>query len=193
MALDVVESGQLEVIPGVTKRCSKCGEVKEVGEFYRIPARSDGLDYECKECRRKQSSRMFSGRNSMTKKEIKSFKRVRYFDGNELKQCKKCKQWLPETDYYKDSREPDGLKIQCKWCRDIAHADYTEKHRKELVFYNKIYRLSHPEWHKEQMTKAAIKNFFGIDAVNAGHIPIDMIELKREHLMLVRSIREEYK
>lgn len=50
MALDMVESGQLDVIPGVTKRCSKCGEVKEVGEFYKEKRNLNGIKSECKRC-----------------------------------------------------------------------------------------------------------------------------------------------
>lgn len=35
------------------KRCSKCGEVKERGEFHRDRARKDGARGDCKDCRNK--------------------------------------------------------------------------------------------------------------------------------------------
>lgn len=33
-----------------TKKCNKCGEVKDVSLFYKNRSRSDGLDYQCKAC-----------------------------------------------------------------------------------------------------------------------------------------------
>lgn len=35
-----------------TKKCSKCGEVKGLGEFGKHAARKDGLDTRCKQCNR---------------------------------------------------------------------------------------------------------------------------------------------
>ena len=34
------------------KRCSKCGEVKPVGEFYKHKNRKDGLQSQCKQCQK---------------------------------------------------------------------------------------------------------------------------------------------
>ena len=41
-------------VPEGYKRCSKCGEVKPVGEFNKSRTERDGLQYYCKICRRKQ-------------------------------------------------------------------------------------------------------------------------------------------
>jgi hypothetical protein len=39
----------------VSKRCSKCGSAKPVGEFYPDPHHRDGLSSACKPCMRAQA------------------------------------------------------------------------------------------------------------------------------------------
>jgi len=39
-----------------TKKCSKCGETKPVGEFYKRSVSKDGLNYYCKECSKASAS-----------------------------------------------------------------------------------------------------------------------------------------
>ena len=40
-------------VPEGYKRCSKCGEIKQVGEFHTDNAAPDGLQYNCKTCCKK--------------------------------------------------------------------------------------------------------------------------------------------
>ncbi len=37
----------------ITKKCSKCGEVKDGTEFWNHPRTKDGLQAQCKDCQRK--------------------------------------------------------------------------------------------------------------------------------------------
>lgn len=39
-----------------------------------------------------------------------------YEDGIEYWECPTCKKWLPNTEYYGDSRTPNKLRSQCKAC-----------------------------------------------------------------------------
>ena len=41
----------------MTKKCSKCKEVKPVAEYYKRSASKDGLFYQCKTCKGKTSSK----------------------------------------------------------------------------------------------------------------------------------------
>ena len=43
-------------------------------------------------------------------------KEPQYEDGIEYWECSKCSRWLPNTEYYYDSRTGNGLKAQCKSC-----------------------------------------------------------------------------
>ena len=54
---------------------------------------------------------MGMGYNAIMKK-----KEPKTINGIKLWQCCTCKQWLPESEYYKDKRTPNGLKVQCKSC-----------------------------------------------------------------------------
>jgi len=43
-------------------------------------------------------------------------KEPRYGDGIEYWECSRCGKWLPNTEYYSDSRTGNGLKAQCRIC-----------------------------------------------------------------------------
>ncbi len=43
-------------------------------------------------------------------------KQPRCEDGIEYWECSKCHMWLPNTEYYTDTRTGNGLKGQCKKC-----------------------------------------------------------------------------
>lgn len=41
-----------------------------------------------------------------------------------MKQCTKCKQWKSRNEFHKKSTAKDGLKSQCKECRNQANREY---------------------------------------------------------------------
>lgn len=43
------------------KRCTKCGEVKSLGEFGKLKRAKDGLNYWCKPCNRNNASGWYAG------------------------------------------------------------------------------------------------------------------------------------
>ena len=45
------------------KRCTKCGEVKPVGEFNKRTGTKDGLDYQCIACRAKRRRKYRRNKN----------------------------------------------------------------------------------------------------------------------------------
>ena len=50
-----------------TKKCSKCGEVKELGEFHRCRTNPDGHHYHCKTCRRENETKSTHGKATKKK------------------------------------------------------------------------------------------------------------------------------
>jgi hypothetical protein len=84
-----------------TKRCSRCGEVKDESEFYVDSYKSSGLTSWCKECIREH------------KNQIKHIKQT--FMPN-TKQCTKCKRIKPISCFSLQSDKASGLKSQCKEC-----------------------------------------------------------------------------
>ena len=64
-----------------------------------------------------------------------------------MKQCSKCREWKPETEFYRDKRTKDGLKCQCKKC----HCETTvstrdkDKHRKSNMMFMRRLSENEPE------------------------------------------------
>ncbi len=81
-----------------TKKCTKCFEVKDFGEFYRQTSTKDGLTCQCKAC-------------TYTKK-IPKVKTIE--DG--MKKCSRCGDVKVIEFFSKHRREKDGLNNQCKVC-----------------------------------------------------------------------------
>jgi hypothetical protein len=57
----------------------------------------------------------------------------------EHKKCTICKEIKPISEFGKDSKSKDGLKGQCKKCKNKAHIEYQKKNRKRLNTYLKEY------------------------------------------------------
>ena len=154
-----------------TKRCSSCGEIKPVAEFYKDDNASDGLKSHCKACHRaKVNSRQKErreaakaeradelttttkvcpkcgrelpkeafGRHAKTRDGLQPMCREckgAILHGNRqqtpqtaegVKVCSKCGETKPTTDFYRDSKSPDGLQYWCKSCSSKNNAAHKE-------------------------------------------------------------------
>lgn len=96
---------QMEVIR--TKRCSRCGEVKDRSEFNKDRARRDGLTSECKSCRYKVQKELHKKRGD---KNIKNVEMVG------TKRCSKCGEVKNVREFNKDGTTKDGLHYLCRSC-----------------------------------------------------------------------------
>ena len=56
-----------------------------------------------------------------------------------MKQCSKCKQWLPISEFHKDGTRKDSLEHRCKQCRKIDYWGYKER----IKNYGRIYQQTH--------------------------------------------------
>lgn len=89
-----------------------------------------------------------------------------------MKKCTKCGNMKEESEYYKDSRRPDGLYSQCKECHKCnSSRNYREK-RKEKKKRIEEWREDNPGYFKEyfsrpeniaryRLTKKLNENFSG--------------------------------
>jgi hypothetical protein len=97
------------------KKCSICGEIKSLSEFYPYPQSKDGRRYNCKDCEKKRVKKWKDAKNPRPEK-------ARVPDG--YKQCSKCKEIKPTSEFYPDKRAKDGLMSWCKSCKKKdAHRD----------------------------------------------------------------------
>ena len=85
----------MEVVKGETKRCSKCKEVKPVGEFYRNRNMRDGRLSDCGACRLKtrqakyypqERAQQLSSKYGMT---VADYERMFYGQGGKCAICRK--------------------------------------------------------------------------------------------------------
>lgn len=90
------------------KKCSKCGETKNVSEFYK--GRGDGYASWCKQCQR------LYNRHNPQRIPFKAIALNNLATG--MKTCASCNQSKPlESAYYRDQSSRDGRDSWCKECR----------------------------------------------------------------------------
>lgn len=101
-----------------SKRCSKCGEVKQVADFYVNKRNSDGYTCNCKLCVRKQKKSYHRKLASRRKSEIPSIK---------TKRCPKCSKVKSVSEFFKSVGKVDGYATICKDCNRDSHANHSRK------------------------------------------------------------------
>ena len=102
------------------KQCSKCKKWKNESEFYERHKSKDGLDSWCKKCCLECASKYYKKGRATVKKYFRYAERHRVVKGVKEKRCRKCREWKPESEYYKKLKHKDGLAIWCKECADKA-------------------------------------------------------------------------
>ena len=88
-----------------TKKCSKCGEVKDAVEFYASKNKKAGLHSWCKKCIKISSAKLHA-------KHIKEYKGPTL----SVKTCGRCRQLLPAKEFSVDRLNKTGLRTWCKKC-----------------------------------------------------------------------------
>lgn len=91
-----------------TKRCSRCGEVKDYALFVKRSGRKSGLASQCRECEKERSRERrvrHRGRNAEKPK-----------DPDYRKTCPQCGVTKSSVDFHRDRSSKDGLQCYCKDC-----------------------------------------------------------------------------
>lgn len=100
-----------------TKRCSICGQIKVIEDFYKNLIYPDGFSHQCKSC---------------TKLSAKLWNKNHKYDPDPLivtKQCFNCEQEKPVNDFYRDRRKKDGYSTYCKPCYKLIFRKNTLENR----------------------------------------------------------------
>lgn len=92
-----------------TKRCSKCGEVKPMSEFYKDTRATDGRQSACKHCTYLDNAAR--ARRALAEKRAKA-----EAEQSMTKTCPKCGRELPRDAFYPKLEAKDGLQSWCKEC-----------------------------------------------------------------------------
>ena len=102
------------------KRCSKCKQIKDESEFSKNRSRQDGLRVWCKKCESEYAHKRYKKNRGPLKKYFRYEDRHRVVNGVEEKRCRRCKQWKPQSRFYRNRKHRDGLAVWCKECSDKA-------------------------------------------------------------------------
>jgi len=129
-----------------TKRCSRCGEEKPLGEFYKKNAhtekrgclckgctlaaakeRAEGLK-RCSVCRQVKPREEFGRSDRMGRllSVCKVCMEAARSEIAETKECARCGKMKPVFDFYADASRPDGRKRCCKECWNVAAGLYPD-------------------------------------------------------------------
>lgn len=66
------------------------------------------------------------------------------------KQCSKCKEWKPLSEFYHHSQTKDGYRPDCKICKQKQDRQYYHNNRKEILAKMAVYRKEHHAEIKDQ-------------------------------------------
>ena len=180
-----------------TKKCSKCGEVKAVSEFYKNKYIKDRFCNHCKKCMKQyyqsnkekvleQSKKYYQANNEKIKERQKQYRQA---NNEKMKQYNK--------QYYQANNEK--MKERQK--------QYRQANNEKMKQYNKQYRQANKEKIKEQrkqyrqddrnkLADSYIKDLIRNQTngmLKAKDIPQELIELKRNNIILKRKIKDNGK
>lgn len=122
-----------------TKKCTKCGDVKDTALFNRRLASKDGLESKCRECE-KELKREFRRKN-------RERNAGKLKDPNYHKTCFNCGVTKSSVDFSYNRSRKDGLSSMCKNCarKDIQsfykdNPDRRKKGRERLRMQREMTR-----------------------------------------------------
>ena len=117
----------------MVKRCSKCGEEKDLTEFAPRKGSRDGLRGQCRECHQPRRPGMECEECGVRKTFTEFYPTP---DGGYLPKCRpchgaptdprlceKCDEWVPLTGFHRRKEKGDGFGRVCKSCLGPADPD----------------------------------------------------------------------
>jgi hypothetical protein len=112
------------------KVCNQCGVLLPYDAFYKSPLYRDGVRSMCKTCFKANCKKYGSQYHEVTVTE---------------KRCHECGVVKPASAFGRRGGAPDGLRGQCKDCKDVhARADYALNPHKQKG-RNEKWRQAHPD------------------------------------------------
>lgn len=164
-----------------TKQCSKCGEVKPLDGFYKKSTVKSGITSHCKECIRRKSSEWAANNKDMHRSRSRAY-------------AASNRERLNAAAVARNKKNPDQVKAR--------RARYAESHPDKVKESKKKWQDEHIDRRREcnrarmsaQRRDLAdpyviAKLIKGV-RLNADQIPPDLIELKRQQLLMYRATKQ---
>lgn len=182
-----------------TKRCNVCKEYKSLEDFHLQTKSVDGRQHKCKSCaivyskKRHEQRRLKLNLGRPGDPRPNRRKIFQAEDGTWMKQCSKCKEILPETDFKRHSTTgllKDGitpyLYSRCLVCE--AEYQWNYYRQGDNIAKKKV----HSRKSKDKMNKLFFENLHGppIPESMIGYIQLLQAEVKEE--VRKRKNRERY-
>lgn len=117
------------VVAGEGKLCSKCGKMLPLEEFRKDKYQPNGLDYNCKTCRKSAAITNIAPKTILNSKNCHkdSFHSVKFnkdkrrnpiirVGDTDCLRCKSCEKIKPLSAFHKDKNNSHGHKNFCKEC-----------------------------------------------------------------------------
>ena len=144
----------------LSKKCSKCGEVKESNRFSNDKYCKDGLNSQCKLCNKKSALHWYKKNKKIQCKVCKISKlgSINYKTKSqtcnecikkELKICNTCKTIKKNNDFYKQKSKKSGLTSNCKTCQ--------KKYKSRSVVKDRTNELGRKRYQKPEVRKKSLK------------------------------------
>lgn len=160
-----------------TKVCSKCGQRKELIEFYRNKKSKDGFAYQCKQCADAYS---ISYRDE-NKEKLKAYIKARYVENKEK-----------QKDYLKSYREANKEKLVAKgkaYCE--ANKEKRGAYLKSYYASNKDKQLDRAKSWREESSKEINDSYCStVLNIRVKDATPEILELKRQQLKLHRLTKQ---
>ncbi len=165
--------------PDGLKKCSRCGELRKLSQYYKSAYSKDGLRIDCKFCAlinqieytEKNYSNIQKRRKEIRYKNkperIKILSEIlnAYQKANK-KRCTKCGILKSTTEFGPNKRnKTDGLYFWCKECNNKRSLEYAKKHKEQRKRTCKKYMEAHKDyydnWRNEntELKKESDKNW----------------------------------
>ena len=157
------------------KRCTKCGEEKDEGEFSKDKSKKGGFRSWCRRC----ESMDAKARNEKNKKHIAEYHREYYAQNREKRRAY-------HREYYAQNREKlraasDRWRAENPEKRALARRSWKKSNRESCNLTSKSWRGKNRERVTLQYVKAALKKELGFAP------PQELVELKTEQLKMYRA------
>jgi hypothetical protein len=189
------------------KTCSHCNIEKPLTEFYKNRSRKDGLQSDCKKCRKEGAAKWHAEHKEQAAKRAASY-RARNPAKNKERQTKYAidnKESIAEKAKIYRSKFRDVLNSKSKKWREANKErccergkKWREKNKDAIKAYFNLRKEEHREymreWSKQQginltdlYVRAAVSRMSG---VASGDITSELVEAKRLQLQIVRKLKE---
>jgi hypothetical protein len=190
-----------------SKKCTKCGEVKPLEDFYKDKSKKDGRESNCKLCRKayhQANKGKLEAYKKANKDNISARAKAKYQANREpykaylwvnrgiFKECSQCEEVKPLEEFYKKNSSKDGRKSLCECCEKAYHEANKDKRKAYYKAYheaNKDKRKAYNQaYHEANKDKRKVYN-----QANKDKIATRMKAYKQENKDKMASRKKAYR